>query len=320
MSELTRETIATAAELSSRLTRVSRDIDRIVAEMSRTTQTSGTYWKGIESRLKIAYEEARKIAGSWVASKLPKRFNSALSRTIRDIKARTIKPPNVVDYKAFVNSLKTRQSLASMLSETMSSLNSGFLSGETTLLRLSRATQQVLLSEAKINKAVERGFIESGSAGGSKRKLMDALMAKAADGKYVTIVDKNGNTRQYTVDAYAELVARSKLVEASSQAVITTAAAVGADLVQVSTHNTKCEQCSEFEGKIYSVSGSDSDFPQLEEEPPYHPNCEHSLTIVYKEALARDGTLDKCIGFSNGDIAEHPTRAGFIPVAERELS
>lgn len=320
MSELTRETIATASELSSRLTRASRDIDRIISEMSNATQTSGTYWRGIESRLKASYEEVRKVAGTWVASKLPKRFNDALAKTIRDIKSRSIKPPNVVDYKAFVNSLKTRQSLASMLSETMSSLNSGFLSGETTLLRLARATQQVLLSEAKINKAIEKGFIESGSAGGSKRKLRDALMAKAIDGKYVTVVDKNGNPRQYTVDAYAELVARTKLVEASSQAVITTVAAVGADLVQVSSHNTKCEQCSEFEGKIYSVSGSDPDFPALEEEPPYHPNCEHSLTITYKEALARDGTLDKYIDFSNGDTGEHPTRAGFIPIAERELS
>lgn len=118
---------------------------------------------------------------------------------------------------------------------------------------------------------------------------------------------------------YAELVARTKIIEASSQSVIATAVETGSDLVQISSHNTKTPLCAEYEGKIFSISGKDPDFPMLDAEPPFHPNCMHTMTITFREALARDGTLEKYVDFSNDRTGEHPTREGFIPVAEREM-
>lgn len=105
-------------------------------------------------------------------------------------------------------------------------------------------------------------------------------------------------------------------MEANNTAVINTALDVGADLVQVSSHNTDTPLCQEFEGKIYSISGKDPDFPALEEIPPFHPNCLHSLTVVFREVLERRG-IDDYIAFSNGQTETHPTRESHIPVSER---
>lgn len=309
-----------AAALAARLSRTTAAIDRIIAEVAASTETSGTYWRNVEVRLRRSYEDLRAITRAWLDAKLPQHYNVALADQVRRLKARAVKPPRIVDFKTIVRSLTVRQTLASLLSETISSFNTGFTSGEATLLRLARSTQQVNLSEKKVNRLVEQGFAEEATAQGSKRKLRDALLKKAVEGKYVSVVDRNGDTRQYNVASYAELVARTKLIEAASQATISTATEVGSDLVQVSAHNTNCAVCAPYEGKIFSISGADPRFPALDAEPPFHPQCEHSLTVVVEEALALDGTLEKYIAFSNDEAGEHPTRAGFIPVAERELA
>jgi len=305
--------------LKDRLRRVTDSIDRVVREIGATTETSSAYWERVNIRLRAEYRMAQEIMRGWATSEIQREYLGKLSAVIRDIKGRVIRPANPVDYKAFSKSNNTKQSLAALLEETLTAYTTGLVAGQATLIRVGRLTQQVLISEAKVNKAIASGFFESGSGSVAKRRLRDALLKKALDGKYVVIVDKNGELRQYAVDNYAEMVARTKLAEASTQAVLDTSATVGNDLVQVSAHNTKCEICAEFEGKIYSLSGSDPDFPVLSDEPPFHPNCQHSISIVYKEALQRDGTLSKYIDFSNGESDQHPTRGGWIPVADREL-
>lgn len=51
----------------------------------------------------------------------------------------------------------------------------------------------------------------------------------------------------------------------------------GIDLFQVSVHDTDCEKCLRHQGKVYSYSGKDPDFPKLEERPPFHEACRHVL-------------------------------------------
>lgn len=237
----------------------------------------------------------------WASASIPKQYASSLASAIREIKAATVKPPNVVDYKTTINTNHAKQSLQSILNDAVASFNTGLSVGQTSMLRLASVTQQIAISEARVNKAVAQGFIEEGSAIGSKQALRDALLQKAIDGKYITIVNKNGDSVQYNIDSYAEMVARTKLIEASSMAVIDTAQEVGADLVQVSSHNTRCEECAEYEGKIFSISGSDPDFPALDAAPPFHPNCMHDITVVYRSALVAEGSLDAHIAQSNGE-------------------
>lgn len=318
--ELERRVRAAVERLTARLSAVADRIDRLVREMASTTETSTAYWSRTNAAFRAEYEAARAIIAEWSRVAILTQFNGAMADQIRRIKGRSLTLPRAVDFNTFSKTRLNKQSLRSVLDETMAAFNTGLRNGEMSLRRLSSMTQQLNVTETRLNRAVAEGFAEAGSSMGAKRRLQAELMKKALDGKYITINDRNGNPRQYRVDTYAELVARTKLMEASSQAVLSTAISTGADLVQVSTHNTLCAICAPFEGKIYSLSGGDRDFPALDEEPPYHPQCLHSLSVVFREALARDGTLDRYVEFSNDETDIHPTRRGWIPVSERKLA
>jgi hypothetical protein len=88
----------------------------------------------------------------------------------------------------------------------------------------------------------------------------------------------------YNLGAYARMVARTTLREAQTQATLDLCATYENDLVEISDHNTDCELCEQYEGNIYSLSGNDSEYPKLEEETPFHPNCQHSILPTSSEA------------------------------------
>lgn len=103
-------------------------------------------------------------------------------------------------------------------------------------------------------------------------KIRDYLRRFVDDDELIEV----GN-RLYNVRSYSEMLSRTTLREAQTAATLDVCDQYDNDLVQFSDHQTECEQCKEFEGNIYSISGKHPDYPPLEEMPPIHPNCEHSL-------------------------------------------
>lgn len=99
------------------------------------------------------------------------------------------------------------------------------------------------------------------------------------DGKYITVVDKNGRPRTYNAKYYAEMVVRTQMSEAHTSAALNVAIDTNNDLVKVSDHNTSTEICQQFEGNVYSLSGKSKEYPKATALPPYHPNCKHYITI-----------------------------------------
>jgi hypothetical protein len=312
-----REAAGQAKQISQRLRRIQTKLDRLVAEVAGTSETSNTYWLMTRREMTALYEEMRAITKRFVTAQIPAAYDQSVRDEIAKLKASEF-TPRTIHYNAFSRSNVYVQGLASILNDTLSAFDQGYLSGEATFNRLMRATQQVNLAEKQINQAIQEGYLESGSPQGTAKNLREALLEKLKDGKFVTIVDKNGDTRQYTVDAYAEMVTRTKLIEATTMGVTTAVRAAGGDLVQVSAHNTNCEICMEFEGKIYSLSGDDPDFPPATELPGFHPNCRHTIDSAFREGMEVQGTLEDFIEFSNGETEEHPTRDSFVPVSQRK--
>jgi hypothetical protein len=314
-------------QLKDKIDEISKDIDRVVIDISSTSETSSGYWHSINSRLRSDYESLRILTREWVTSNLPAEYYESIKDEIVRLKSKAVFPDNYkdIDSSEFVNSHFAKQSLAALLNDTLSAYSTGYLSGERELVKLARLTQQINVTEKNMNKLMEEGYNSETEGGyqrgvrGSKMKIRDELLKKAIDGKYIRVVDKNGDVEMWDASKYAELVARTKIMEAETQGVLNTTIAVGGDLVQIDAHNADCAICAPYEGKIYSISGNDPDFPPVEDLPPFHPHCAHSITTVFREGLIADGTLDKYIAFSNGDSEEHPTRSSFIPVSEREL-
>ncbi len=89
------------------------------------------------------------------------------------------------------------------------------------------------------------------------------------------------------------------------------------DLIQVSSHNSVCELCQKYEGKIFSITGSDNRFPLLSDVPPFCDNCRHSIYVTFDSALEVSNTLRKYIEFSNDRAEKHPFDKHFIPISKR---
>lgn len=102
-------------------------------------------------------------------------------------------------------------------------------------------------------------------------------------------VDRAG--RSWSLHTYCSMVTRTTSRQAEVMAVLT--ADPEQDLYQISRHGTTCGLCAPYEGRVYSKSGTNPDFPPLADafgkvDPNgpntltntylnLHPNCLHSL-------------------------------------------
>lgn len=123
-------------------------------------------------------------------------------------------------------------------------------------------------------------------------------------------VDKAG--RNWSLHAYCSMVARTTSRQAEILSVLTTDPAH--DLYKISSHGTTCGLCAPYEGRVYSKSGADPDFPPLASafgkiDPAgpndlsntwlnIHPNCLHVL-LPWTPAGRTPEEIQKIKDFSN---------------------
>jgi Phage minor capsid protein 2. len=80
----------------------------------------------------------------------------------------------------------------------------------------------------------------------------------------------------------------------------------GIDLVYVNFVGITCELCAKYQGRVYSISGSDSRFPKLEQRPPYHSHCVHSLSAWIEEYTPTD-EIERMLVASNRPFTDNRT-------------
>lgn len=139
--------------------------------------------------------------------------------------------------------------------------------------------RRIGLEQVAAQQAAGRGINQSVPA------FVDALRREGV----TAFTDRAG--RNWSLHTYATMVSRSTSRQAEILSVIT--ADPEQDLYQISAHGTTCALCAPYEGRVYSKSGKDPDFPPLTDafgkmDPAgpadlsnswlnIHPNCLHSL-------------------------------------------
>jgi len=101
--------------------------------------------------------------------------------------------------------------------------------------------------------------------------------------RLVSVLGSNGRLFRFDLEYYESLVAQQKEGEMQKAISISAARAKGTDLVRVSTNaSTIGDYCDLYRGKVFSISGTDPDFPPLSLAPnggtPFHPWCHHTLS------------------------------------------
>jgi hypothetical protein len=112
------------------------------------------------------------------------------------------------------------------------------------------------------------------------RIIRDRLIGEIQRGQIIRVGNRN-----YRARYYAEMVARTEMRDAQSDAVRDKCAEYDNDLVEVSDHGTVCPICKPYEGRVYSLSGKSLRYPKLPSQPPWHPNCEHHISPTSEIAL-----------------------------------
>lgn len=133
-------------------------------------------------------------------------------------------------------------------------------------------------------RAVARGIAAGRPRVEVSREIADRLLEAGRP----TFIDKLG--RQWPLDRYAEMVARTTTREAMTQGTINRLREHGLQLAQVSPHNAD-DFCRYYENAIVSIGESAHPvYPPLSAingPPPWHPNCQHALT-PFVERLATE--------------------------------
>ena len=156
---------------------------------------------------------------------------------------------------------------------------------------------------------MEQVALQQATGRGTYKMLPGFVEALRREG-VTAFVDKAG--RHWSLHTYCAMVSRTTSRQAEVLAVLT--ADPAQDLYQISSHGTTCGICAPLEGRVYSKSGTDPDFPPLaaafgkvDPNGPdslantwlnIHPNCLHVL-IPWTPAGRTTEEIQKIKDFSN---------------------
>jgi hypothetical protein len=116
-------------------------------------------------------------------------------------------------------------------------------------------------------------------------------------------VDKAGH--EWDMRRYAKVLAQETTNGAFRQGTINRLQEKGHDLVRLSSHSKSCPRCTPYEGRTFSLSGTDSEFPSIEEARSggvFHVGCLHVLSLAPEEK-------DRFIGRLQGKEGEAARQA-----------
>lgn len=156
---------------------------------------------------------------------------------------------------------------------------------------------------------LEQVALQQATGRGTYKVLPEFVQALRREG-VTAFVDKAG--RHWSLHTYCAMVSRTTSRQAEVLAVLT--ADPEQDLYRISSHGTTCAICAPFEGRVYSKSGTNPDYPPLaaafgKQDPAgpdtlantwlnIHPNCLHAL-VPWTPAGRTPEEIQKIKDFSN---------------------
>lgn len=246
--------------LKERLRRYSTAIALILSRRSKHPETSAAWAKEKRVAVNEQFNNIKRAWTSYVMAEMPKTYGKKASALRKLFSTFSARPATY--QKRTVRALEDQ-----MLLDMFTAVEGG----KRQVGRFLRMTQQQAIKDRKVSQAVADGLIE-GTPKSVKNELLTALQKKIGNDQFIEV-----NGKQWNAEAYAEMVARTRLREAQSTATINQAQEMGIDLIRVSDHGDTDPSCDLYAGRVFSISGTSKEYPPLTEFPPFHPNCIHTI-------------------------------------------
>lgn len=161
---------------------------------------------------------------------------------------------------------------------------------------LSLATSNVSLQVGRMAKdrfaeITKKQALKGILKGDTRKDISKQIVEELTRDGFTSFVDKSG--RKWRLDSYAEMNARSTLREAHVSGIENRAIQEGYDLLKVSEHGTTCEKCAKVEGRVFSISGNNPNYPKWDNQiiKHTHPNCRHTVAIFQEKYY--EGSIDE---------------------------
>lgn len=144
-----------------------------------------------------------------------------------------------------------------------------------------RMIRSIVSEQMKAQAAMNQGVFTT------TRAIVNALTKKEIRTRFdeegnIAIIDRAG--RRWKLEVYAEMLARTKLLQAHVEGIRVEALERGIDLAIISSHNAVDCTCGMFEGQVISLNGLTEGFMTYDElrrsNLIFHPNCMHKVTPI----------------------------------------
>jgi hypothetical protein len=116
------------------------------------------------------------------------------------------------------------------------------------------------------------------------RQVAKNIREDLAERGITGFVDKAGH--EWDMGRYAKVLANETTNGAFRQGTINRLQEKGHDLVRLSSHSGACPRCDPWQGRTMSLSGSDPDYPSVDEARAagvFHVGCKHVLSLAPEE-------------------------------------
>lgn len=254
-------------------------VDKLVKLYTNTTQSivkkmetmpAGTLYQ----RKLVLNQITKEIAtlgvdtGKWVQANIPVQYRLGMQTAITQLKILDFLPLKTDALFTTIN----REAVKAMVDDTSRSFADA----------LSTVGRSVKNIQADMFQQEIKARLAEGQISGETRKAIQAdIKQKIQEQGITALKDKAG--REWSLDRYSEMLARTKLAEARNTGLSNKMLENGNDLVQVSSNGSSHPACADYEGQILSISGQSNEYPSVDEAEAdglFHPNCMHTLNAI----------------------------------------
>ena len=238
-------------------------LERVQAILRRLENDAWTYSRPmIEKQFYVAHPEARRIEGETTVKHLRGYLNAGTL---------TAEQHAIID-----------QLVANLMGEITDATLTAYATVESALI--GRVEPDVFRRVG-----LEQVALQQARGVGTYKALPDFVEALRKEG-VTAFVDKAG--RHWSLHTYGSMVSRTTSRQAEVLSVLT--ADPEQDLYRISVNGTTCGICAPYEGRVYSKSGTNPDYPPLaaafgKQDPDgpdtlantwlnLHPQCQHAIT------------------------------------------
>jgi transposase len=209
----------------------------------------------------------------WINTEIPKQYQKGVDDLVKQMKHLGI--PLAQAEMNLIN----HQSVRAIVSDAANKFG-------TSLTTIQRSVDSVI--SAGVRQQIQQRIAQGALTGDTRKAVTAAVKQSLQDEGIFALRDAGG--KKWALNTYAEMLARTKMVEARNTGLSDMMQQNGYSLVEVSAHGAE-DVCGPWEGEILDVTpgGSDSGYPSLEEAIDsglFHPNCQHSINAISDPNLA----------------------------------